>query len=190
MQISVKTTFPDVMRKLDQLSDEVATKVTVRAVNRTVDQAKTQMSRSIRSEFNISLAKVNEKLTVKKASFKGGRFSVVAELLSRTAGGRRRSVNVINFAARPGAKGVTVKIRKAGSRKTITGAFIGNKGRTVFKRTGSKRLPIEPVQTIDVPQMFNTKRINAAVLRAINEKFPTIFERELRFALTQFQAKR
>lgn len=189
MQINVKTNFSSVFRKLDALGDDLAKVVTVRAVNRTVDQARTAMSQGITREFNLSAAKVKQKLFIKKASFKGGRFTVVAELFSRTPGGKRRSINVINFAAKQGGKGVSIKVKKAGGRKVITGAFIGNKGRTVFTRTNKTRLPIKPVQSIDVPQMFNTKRINAAVVRAIKDKFPTIFERELKFALSKFNAR-
>jgi hypothetical protein len=81
---------------------------------------------------------------------------------------------------------VSVKVKRSGARKVISGAFVGNKGRTVFTRVGKPRLPIKPVQTIDVPQMFNVKHINAAVVKAIERKFPQIFEREMRFALQQF----
>ena len=67
----------------------------------------------------------------------------------------------------------------------IRGAFIGNKGRTVFIRTTDKRLPIQALQTIDVGQMFNQKRINARVVAAINTKFPELFARESKFFLSK-----
>ncbi|MCL5459996.1 hypothetical protein M3M33_15265, partial [Loigolactobacillus coryniformis] len=78
------------------------------------------------------------------------------------------------------------KIKRAGGTVSINGAFIGNQGRTVFRRVGNKRLPIEGVSTIDVPQMFNTRRINAAVVAAMRAKFPAIFQRELTFALSKW----
>jgi hypothetical protein len=53
------------------------------------------------------------------------------------------------------------------------GAFIGNKGRTVFQRTGNTRLPIKPVQVIGVGQMFNFKPINARVKKKIEAEFAT-----------------
>lgn len=182
MRIEIRTNFPQVAAGLGQLQDDLASKVLARTLNRTVEQARTQMSREIRNEFNLSAGYVRDRLRIKRAFAKAGQFSLSAEL----AGGdpKRRSANVIAFKARKDARGVSVQIRKGG-RKVIKGAFIGNKGRTVFKRTGSQRLPIEPVQTIDVGQMFNTRRINAAVLRAIEGKFPAIFERELRFALSR-----
>lgn len=48
------------------------------------------------------------------------------------------------------------------------------------------RLLISPVQTIDTPQMFTTRRVNSAVIRAIETKLPVIFKRELAFALSRF----
>lgn len=184
MQLSISTNFAEVQRKLDALQSDIRNTVLVRTVNKTIDVAKTDMSKSIRSEFNVSAAYVRERLRVRKATFKAGRFSVEAQLIG--GDGKRRSANVIAFAARQGKTGVSVKIKKTGGRKVIKGAFIGNKGRTVFRRVGDSRLPIEPRRTIDVPQMFTTRKINAAVIRAIQAKLPAIFEREARYALSRF----
>lgn len=183
MKIDIRTNFPQVIASLARLQDDVASKVLARALNRVVEQARTQMSREIRAEFNLPAAYVRDRLRIKRAFAKGGQFSLSAELVG--GDGKRRSANVISFARGQGARGVKVAIRK-GSAKEIVGAFIGNKGRTVFRRTTSKRLPIEPVRTIDVAQMFNTRRINAKVVATIEQRFPAVFERELRFALSRF----
>jgi len=182
MQISISTDFPALAKRLDALHSDIASKALARAVNRTLEQAKTSMSRTIRSQFNIPKAKVDQSLSIKRATFKGGTFRIEGQL--RSTSKRGRSLNVISFGARqvhkPGG-GVSVLIRKSAGRKLIKGAFIANQGRTVFRRVGDKRLPIEAVQTIDVPQMFNTKRINAVVVKLMRTKFPEIFEREVRF---------
>lgn len=186
MQFSIKTNFPQVQRGLDQLQKDLQGVVLMRTVNRTIELARTAMSREIRTEFNLTASYVRERLLIRKATLKAGRYSVEAQL---TASGKfrgRRSANVIAFAAKQAKEGVSVKIKKTGGRKVIKGAFIANKGRTVFVRTGAKRLPIEPVQTVDVPQMFNTRKINAAVLRVIDQRLPQVFEREARFALQRF----
>ena len=93
-----------------------------------------------------------------------------------------------------------VKVKRGQTRK-LPGAFIGNKGRTVFERISGTTMPsrskyrgthaekIKPVQTIDVAQMFNTRRINAAVVRAIERRLPTIFAREVQFLLQRQSAK-
>lgn len=181
MQISVRTNFPEVAAELGRLQAGLASQVLARSLNRTIEQAKTEMSRQIRLEFNISAAYVRERLSIKRAFAAAGQFSLSAEL---RGGGKRRSANVIAFGARESGNGVSVLIKR-GQRKVIKGAFIGNKGRTVFARVGRERLPIKPVQTIDVAQMFNTRRINAAVQAAMLAKFPAIFERELAYALSR-----
>lgn len=185
MNLTITTNFPDVQRKLDAMRQDIADKATARALNKTTAQAQTEMSRQIRKVYNLSAAKVKEKLFTKRASFKAGALGLQAELFSRDKSGKRRAINVINFGARMTGKGLSVAIKRGG-RVRLPFGFIGNKGRTAFKRTGPKRLPIAPLQTIDVPQMFNTKRVNAAVLAMIQGKFPAIFEREAAFVLRQF----
>lgn len=182
--VDIKHDFPSVGRKLDAMRTEVAERALAGALTRTAQQAKTAMSREIRSEFTISAAKVNAALRVRGASFKSGVFSMSASLESPAK--RFRSLNVINFAARQTARGVTVKIKKTGGRKLLRSAFIGNKGRTVFVREGKDRLPIKAVQTIDVAQMFNTRRINRKVVQFMGEKFGQIFEREARYWTGRF----
>lgn len=90
-----------------------------------------------------------------------------------------RSRNVMLFSAKQTKKGVTVRIKKSGGRKLIKHAFIGNQGRTMFMREGTKRLPIKSVKTVDVPQMFNTRHINANVLARIRRDLPVEIQRAL-----------
>jgi len=189
MQLTITHDFPQVAKRLAQLQADLGSKTLARAVNRTLEQAKTSMSKTIRAEFNLSKQKVDQTLSIKRATFRAGRFTIEGVLQSRSK--RGRSLNVINFAARQNHKpggGVSVQIRRGQGRKLIRGAFIANQGRTVFRRVGDARLPIEAVQTIDVPQMFNTKRVNAAVVKVIRAKFPEIFEREARFYLARWKA--
>lgn len=196
MQITIRTNFPDVRRQLEALRAEVADRATARALNRTIEQARTAMSREIRQEFAVDAKTVREKLRIKRATFKAGVLGLQAAL---EADGRKRSANLIRFGARMGATGLTVKIKRTGGRKRVANAFIGNKGRTVFERIPGTKMSsrryggkhgerIKPVQTIDVAQMFNTRRINAAVVAVMQARFPAIFQRELAFALSRFNA--
>lgn len=196
MRLSITTNFPEIQRQLDALRSEVADKATARALNRTIEQARTAMSREIRQEFAIDAKTVREKLRIKRATFRAGVLGLQAAL---EADGRKRSANLIRFGARMGSNGLTVKIKRAGGRKRVANAFIGNKGRTVFERIPGTKMAsrryggkhgerIKPVQTIDVAQMFNTKRINAAVVAVMQARFPAIFQRELAFALGQFNS--
>ena len=195
MKLSIRTNFPAVTTAMATMREDIARQALARAMNRTLDQARTRMQREITSEFNVSAGYVRERLTVRRA-FAGGRIEISAELIGGK--GKKRAANIIAFVersvtlaqARKRAKDGTLQVLrvkvKRGSTKPLPGAFIGNKGRTVFRRVGKKRLPIEPVQTIDVAQMFNTRRINEVVLATINARLPEIFEREAAFYLQRF----
>ena len=194
MKLTIETNFPQVQRALDGLRRDVADKATVRALNATIAQARTQMSREIRREYMVNTRFVNERLRIKRATFFGGRLGLEAVLEAQD---KPRSANLIRFNAKKSRDGVTVKIKRGGPRKLVRNAFIANKGRTVFTREPGTKMAsrryggkhgerIAPVQTIDIPQMFNTRRINAAVVAAMEARFPAIFQRELAFALGRF----
>jgi len=201
MQITIKHNFPQVQRQLDNLQKDIARQATASALNKTIAQAKTAMSREIRAEFNISAAKVNESLSITRASASGGELRMEASLQSPRK--RGRSLNMINFmeksttlaqARKRGKAGTLnqlfVQIKKQGGKKALGSAFIGNKGRTIFVREGKSRLPIKALQTIDVASMFNTKRVNAKVVQMMVDKFPTIFDHEAKFFTDRFNASK
>ena len=195
VQLSIKADFAGIQRELAALRDDVGRRALASALNKTVAKARTQMQRAIAREYAVTVAYVRGRLRIRKA-YASGRLSLSAELAASNAKGR--SANIIAFVersvslaqarqrARDGSLR-TLRVRvKRGATKPLPGAFIGNKGRTVFKRTGRARLPIEPVRTIDVPQMFNTKRIRDVVLAAIRTELPRIFASEARFYVRRF----
>ena len=200
MEISIKTNFPQVQRALAQLQADVGGKAMASALNKTIAIAKTQMQREITAEFNVTAGYVRERLRIARAVGRRGLQVLRAELAAKDRKGR--GANIIAFVtslqrqARAGGgkqKPLFVKIKKKGGRTQVKGrfgkgAFIGNKGRTVFERTGDKRLPIRAVTTIDVAQMFNTRRINSRVVRAMTERFPAIFANEAAFFVRRFNA--
>ena len=187
MKLSINTNFDQVQRQLERLRSDVAEAALRSAVNKTMAQGQTQMIRAITGEFALTAGKVREKLFLRKAGFKAGRFGIEATLESRAPGGKRRAINLINFQARQTRAGLTAKIKRQGGRKVVASAgFIGNKGRTAFARVGKTRLPIKPLQTVDVPQMFNARRVNAPVVAFIKRKFPELFEREAAYFTTRF----
>lgn len=207
--ISIRNNFPAVAAKLDRLAMDVGNKAMRRALNTTIDQGKTQMAREISKVYRLSVAKVKERLEVSRAVPKDGGIRCVAIL---KAAGKRpgRSMNLIWFvdgfvtlaqarrrsAAGEGGthtlrRGGTVRlaqqlrfqIKRSGGKKMLKGAFIGNKGRTIFIRTGDQRLPIKPIHTVAVPSMFNSKAINNIVRSVMLKRFETNFNRELRSVL-------
>lgn len=200
--IDIRTNFAVVERKLGALRKDIHDKALASAINKTIDLGRTQMVRTITDEFSVKAAYVRERLRVKRASPKQGRFRIEGSLIGGKAGAKR-SANIIAFVersvtlaeARRRKKAGTldrlfVKVKRKAPRKALReGAFIGNKGRTVFERVGKERLPIKPVQVIDVAQMFNTKRINSVVRKMMETRFPGVFEREARFYTQRFNSK-
>jgi hypothetical protein len=205
MEISISHNFPDVQRKLDRLQADVGNRALASAVNKTLAIGRTKMTREIASEFNVTAGYVRERLRIRRASARGARYTIEGGLIGGR--GRKRAANIIAFIektvslaeARKRAKAGTqralfVRIKRKGGKKQVNGkyghgAFIGNKGRTVFEREGKARLPIQPVQTIDVPQMFNARRINEAVVRAMQLNFGRIFDAEARFFVAKFNGR-
>ena len=198
MQLSIKTNFPDVAKRLAGLQQDIANKALASSLNKTIALAKTRMQREITSEFAVKADYVRERLKVAKANA-NGKFGISAALIG--GNGRKRSANVIRFIEqfvtlaqqRKRVKAGTgnqlrFKIKRAGGSKIIRGAFIGNKGRTVFIRTTDKRFPIKAVSTIDVASMFNTRRINQRVLDLINERLPQLIDNDIKFFTAKFNA--
>lgn len=70
-------------------------------------------------------------------------------------------------------------IKRGGGLKGINGAFLGNKGRTVFERVGKGRLPIKPVQVIGYSQMFNSRKINRRVMSKVRAELPIEIDRAI-----------
>lgn len=197
--ISIRNNFPEVAARLNQLGMDIGNKAVVRAINTTIDQGKTQMARQISQEFRVSVGTAKDRLKVFKASARNGAFRFVATL-EATRKDPGRSMNLIAFVTKGKVSKASAKrsgradlagqlqfqIKRSGGRKSIKGAFIGNMGRTVFIRTGKDRLPIKALNTIDIGQMFNTRRVNKVVRQVMLDKFPANFQRELRAVLGGF----
>lgn len=194
--ISVRNNFPAIAAQLDRLGLDVGNKAVVRALNTTIVQGKTQMARQISQEFRVSVGTAKERLKVYRASNRGGVMRFAATL-EATRKGKGRSMNLIAFVTKGKVSKASGKrsgrtdlagqlqfqIKRGGGKKAIKGAFIGNAGRTVFIRTGTDRLPIKALNTIDIGQMFNTRRVNKVVRQVMLDKFPANFQRELRSVL-------
>jgi len=204
--IKVLHNFPAIAIKLGMLEDAMGNKVMARALNTTVQQAKPRMASQINKEFRISVGDAKDRLHVNKAMKKDGEFRMEASLSARNKA-KGRSMNLIAFVekvvtfaqARKRIKAgegglhtlrrggqvqkalqLRFQIKRSGGKQMIKGTFIANQGRTVFIRKGKTRTPIEGVGTIDIPQMFNTKRINSVVRQTMLARFEANFNRELR----------
>lgn len=199
IKLTIKDNFKDVRRKLDNLRSDIANKAISAALNKTADKAKTAMVRSITDEYALTASEVRARLTVRRASARNLQVTAILEVLP---GSRRgRAMNVIHFLersvtlaeARRRAKSGTLnqlrfQFRKTGGRKIIPGAFVvaANRGTFVARRTGAKRFPIEAVHVIDVPPMFNARKISSRVVAVIERELPIEFDRAARLYVERF----
>lgn len=196
LKISIRSDFKDVQRKLDRLADDMQKRVIPAALNKVAAKAKTEMTRAITSEYNIQRGDVAGRLRVTRAGRKIEQW--VATLDPFASRRRGRSLNLIRFVEkkvtlaegrrrkRAGTQDqLRFQIKKVGGKKIITGAFIANKGRTVFIREGKDRLPIKALSTIDVPSMFNARRIRGRVEQRIRQELAVEFDRAINAVLAR-----
>jgi hypothetical protein len=168
------TGLDDIRRKLSGLQADIKRTVIPMALNETIRTARADMVRQTTARYALRAAFVRAKLRLQRAS----RSSPTAIL----AADGKKALNLIRYDPKkvkrtPG--GLSVKVRKDGGRKLVQGAFIANRGRTVFRRTGKSRLPIEALPAVGVPQAFVQKDINAFVRKAIDRNLRKNIDRAI-----------
>jgi Prophage minor tail protein Z (GPZ) len=187
VNIDIRHDIDRAVRQLNELQRKVIPLATVRALNKTAQQAKTQAGREIRGRYNLPSRVVGRQITVSRAN------TTTLTAIVRPSG---RKIPVMAFQARQTAAGVRIQIIR-GSPKVIAHAFIvrtrsGHLG--VFARgrySGRSfvhekpRLPITELFTVGVPQAFGNRVVIEALQRKVREKFPGILEHEIRFAITK-----
>lgn len=188
----------EVRRKLDRLSREMQARVIQPALNKVAEKARAEISRAIPEEYAVKTSEVRQAMSLRRA--RSGDLQAVIEVFGSKSR-RGRSANLVRFLAAVQAAGQAIKVRgakankkelaalekqlgflikKGGGLKKIQGAFVGNKGRTIFRRTGKGRLPIEPVQVIGFSQMFNSRKINRRVMDKIRAELPVEIDRAIK----------
>lgn len=174
------------------------------AINKTAAKAQTEINRAIRAEYAVKADEVRNAITLRGASRDNLKATVT---VFGSKNKRGRSLNMVHFLAAMQAAGIArktrgatgvkkkdlkalgkqlgFKIKQGGGLKQIAGAFVGNKGRTIFMREGKGRLPIKPVQVIGFSQMFNSRNIRDRVLARINDDLPVEIDRAIKMILAK-----
>lgn len=191
-----------VQKRLAQLPKELQGKAMSAAINKTAQKARAEVNRAITQEYVVKADEVRNAVELRGA--KSSDLKAVISIFGSKSK-RGRSANMIRFIAVAQAAGMAFKtrgavgvkkkdvaalkqqlgflVRRGGGLKKIEGAFIGNKGRTVFIREGKGRLPIKPVQVIGFSQMFNARRINERVMAKIRNDFGVEMQRAIKSVL-------
>lgn len=153
------------------------------ALNRTATKARTATSVYIRKEYAVKAADVKRTISIGKAN---------AQLLESHVQSEGKPMKVSAFVTSQTAKGVTVRIKKAGKRKLIKSAFkLTGKVRArgeyvggVFKPS-DEREPAHSLLTLAIPTAMASDFVTDR-LKALAEDFlPKRFAHELDFRIAR-----
>jgi len=165
VQYDIRVNIADAIRELNLLHREIIPAATARALDRTAQNARTVAIKTIREETGLPAKLIRDRLRIRGAN--RNRLEAIITAL-------KAAPNLSNFQARQTKRGVSAKAWN--KRKVYPRTFIANNGRTVFKRVGKARLPIEPVYGPSVPRTFMQRRAQQAMEATIESRFRFNFD--------------
>jgi len=177
LDIDVSADFREVERMVNHMPGLIE-KAAVRSLNRTNDQVATIGRRLIAKKMGISVK------AVRAGMFK---IKAIRQRLDAATIASGKPLNLIRFKSRQTKRGISANAW--GKRKLYKGAFIGNQGRTIFKRTSSKRLPIKPVWGPSIPVTMVQDAIIKAMARHARNQWQKNFARDMQFYLDRARFK-
>ena len=148
-------------------------------INKVLAKAKTATSKAVREVYNIKTGDLNKVLKLRRAS---------NQRLQGLITVKTSKTSLIKFGALPRQinrrAGVTVKVKKAGSRKVVTGGFIakaaGVDAKQIFIREGKARLPIQKRFSLSMSDMVEIQG-EKALNNTIKNELPKLQRKELEF---------
>lgn len=194
MTVSVKTNIDVVLARLTGFKADVVEKAIPRALNRTVSQGRTAISRELRSEgYNFSVSEIKQAIGIVKAT---------ASRHVATLKVRRRIKSLLDFSAVDTKDGVRVKIK--GSAKVIKGAFIAQRlngssgvyiedkaaGKIILRRKkqykrgsrgGWHDFPVRKLYGPSVGGVYANERVQATMTRVLSELFAARLKHEIQY---------
>lgn len=174
-------------------------KAQMRAINRTANKTRTAASKAIRQDVRLKASYINENLKVSKKASRNNPEAVItgrkrptrlgrygAKQMSRAAKGASGDIARSIAAGRKQA-GVSVAVKKGGSRKKMRKAFMiplkGSGAMGVFIRTGRGKKDIKHLYGPSVDQVFRSVR--RELKPQIRKNLVAEYERQLANALRQ-----
>lgn len=169
IKLDVRTDIASVRRQFRGLEGQID-RAAARALNRAATSVRSVATKEIARESGIRPQRaVRDRLRIRKATPK----YLIAEV-----GIGAWTPNLARFMARQVKKGVSAAAW--GKRKLYPRVFLANKGRTVFKRVGKERLPIEPVFGPKIHKTFLEQKVVEAMRAIGRSRFATEFAREVK----------
>jgi len=158
-------------RALAQIPKDIP-KATARAINRSVQAARTELARQLRAEYHIKHSEILAAARIRQAS--ADQRSIYATINVR---GTRRELIQFKILPKPPFKRVPkvlrAAVKKSTAPKPLRGAFV-QKGRSsgkyhVLMRTGTARYPIHIKYGPSIPEMAGNPNVKAAVEQRARE---------------------
>lgn len=141
-----------------------------RALNRAITSVRSVATKELSKATGIRpQSAVRERLPIRKASPN----KLIAEV-----GVEAYTPNLARFTARETRRGLSAAAWN--KRKVYPRVFLGNQGRTAFKRVGKARLPIKAVHGPRLHKAFIDKAVVKAMSAVAQERFRTEFRREVK----------
>jgi hypothetical protein len=177
----------------------MATKVTVRALNKTLTGVRTDASSAIRAEITASKSAVDDTFKVEKAS---------STRLQATIASTGKPLPLIDYSTRQTKKGVSVQVKRTKPRKVIRGAFIvtlKSKHEGAFWREwhGQKkakrkdlhygklpriyRLPMKQLYGPRVPDIMSNEPVMKLILSQAGERLHNNLAHETDYELSKYR---
>ena len=178
--INIRHNIGKTLKDLGELNVNLE-KATVSTLNKTAEQARSEASRQIRVEYNISVAGLKRK--DKQGRNVLGFTRATAAKLKSAVIARGQGINLKYFGARQTTKGVSFAIKRK-SRQRIPVAFgpdIPRLGGQVFRRLTNERLPIKMIFGPGVAAMLATKNINLRVRQFVANNYNRILKNEINY---------
>jgi len=200
MRISAQIDMSRAIEKLRTLPQKVQDRAIKDTINKVADRTNTAMKREITGEYTMKSGRVGEQLKVIKASNKG---AVIQAILKATGSGKGRNIGSFKFSVVKGSgpykyvrakmkdgswkmlkvragAGVKYQIKKNGAVHFLPGAWLATNGVAVLFRDQRQDYKVRGFTTIDVPEMFNAKRINQRVIEFAKQQLIIETERSLK----------
>lgn len=184
INISVKADIASARAQLLYLQNTTVGKAAAHALNRTAGQVRSAAVKAVAQRTGVKQKDVRRAMRITVRATPTGLTAVI-----QATG---RTWNLIRLGARQVAKGVSY--RAWGRRHLAEGAFIANKGRTVFQRMPGEYMrnrkgetkhseAIEPVYGPSIPRSMASKAVGDLMRRIIGERWPINFAADLRYFL-------
>lgn len=181
IEAKVTSNVDKVLAEFTIVSQGIADKAAVRALNRAADSTRTAGKREVTKIYNVKSRSANEQFAITRA-FPGNLRSLVTV--------RGKPIPLYEFDAKwkqgqPG--GTSVKVRRDGGRKIVPHTFVARmrSGKIgVFERKGSGRLPIRMLYSIGLPRMFLNRVVQKSVKQVAAESFEKNFRQQVKYLTT------